>query len=905
MKTLLSINQRGINSCFLKLFSAIAIVVVLLNFSNNCKGEVSGPYTPDSNTLFLFHFDESDGLVATTNSGSIGGNAFAVNCNPASATPPTVTGVLGAASYTGFGNCANVGLGSGYLLGFDGNFSGAYEGDVSGTVLSADRIALSTLGIGVGPFTLEAMIYPTSSAGNREIITTDSSAGTRGFQFRLTTGGTTGQRLEFNLIGVSGAQRFADIPITGSHAFTLNKWFHVAFVYDGTYAKFYWTAVDPSSLVANQIGGDQALTIPSSAASITGPLTFGNENRNVSGENLWGMIDEVRISNIARSPTNMLFNPGNVDVVPPVITNGPVYITAVATSAEGAYVNYTPPTAIDDRDGEIAVVCNPPPGALFPIGNTLVTCTATDSTTNTSVYKFYVTVFSAAPEDLMFLDTFDIWYSTYDVNAEYQYEYRQYGLLAPLDYTESDRTTNGGPMDFQTQLDESHLVFMPTNPPAEYRLATVSPNHNFKEGSEFTIEFDLDAGTNDVANASTDWAAIIFGSSSSNVSVNASGNGIGILFRNNGFMQVFDGATLVYDGSGITGGHIPYDQFHVKISVSAAAYEGSPALIALWVNDNFIKLSTNGPYIKQSGLRDNWITLAGYGNTNWVHIFDNFSVKMRQHIRTMPSTVIAHKGMNPNALKITVPASVLASNNVSVTVTSTDPSVAEPVGAVNGSVQLQFNSQTTNEQYIDVQVYKPGAAAFNISGPGGILLSPNAVSVVVTNANPVAANYGGAMAMGAEFSIPIAELLAKCFDADGDTLSLLNVDSMSTNGAAVEIYDDAIVFTPWPDYVGIDGFTYTISDEQGGTATGSIVVNVLDTAVPERNTVRILKPSSGGFRLIYSGEPGAAYSIERATDINGPWTSIFTGQSPVHTIIDFVDTNPPQGTGFYRIKRQE
>lgn len=907
MKTPITISQsqKMVDSYFMKLFSVVVMVVLLLNFSNYCKGDLSGPYTPDANTLFLFHFDEENGAVVTPNLGSVGGNAFAVNCNPASETPPTVTGVLGATSYPGFGNCANVGLGSSYLLGFDGNFSGAYQGDVSGSVLSADRIPLSTLGIGLGPFTLEAMIYPTSSSGNREIIATDSSAGTRGFQFRLTTGGTTGQRLEFNLIGVSGAQRFGDIPNTGPHAFALNKWFHVAFVYDGTYAKFYWTAVDPSSLVANQIGGDQALTIPSSAASITGPLTFGNENRNVAGENLWGLIDEVRISNIARSPTNMLFNPGNVDVVPPVITNGPVYITAVATSADGAYVDYTPPTAIDDRDGEIAVVCNPPPGSLFPIGNTLVTCTATDSATNTSVYKFYVTVFSAAPEDLMFLDTFDIWYPTYDVNAEYQYEYRQYGLLAPLDYIEPTGTTNGGPTDFQTQLDESHLVFMPTNPPLELRLATVSPNHNFKEGSEFIIEFDLDAGTNDVANSSTDWAAIIFGASSSNVSVNASGNGIGILFRNNGFMQMFDGSTLVYDGSGISDGHIPYDQFHVKISVSAPDYNGSPALIALWVNDNFIKLSTNGPYIKQSGFRDNWITLAGYGNTNWVHIFDNFSVKMRQHIRTTPSTLIVHKGLNKNALKITVPSSVLASGDVSVTVTSTDPSIAEPAGAINGSIQLQFKNGMTNEQFIDVQVYNPGTAAFNISGPGGILLSPNVVNVVVTNANPVAANYGGAMEIGGEFTIPIAELLAKCYDADGDTLTLLSIDSMSTNGAAVEVFDDAIIFTPWPDYTGIDGFTYTISDGEGGTATGSIVINVLDIAVPERNTIRILKPSTGGFRLIYSGVSGSVYSIERATDINGPWTSIFTGQVPIHTIIDFVDTNPPQGAGFYRVKYQE
>src|SRR6267378_4042557 len=123
---------------------------------------IIGPYTPDANTLHLYHFDEPAGGVVVANSGTIGGNAYSVNETAASATPPTVTTVLGAAAFSGFGNAVSFPT-VGYLLGFDANASGAYQGDVSSTVLSADRINMNTLNMGNGgqtPWTIEAMIAP-------------------------------------------------------------------------------------------------------------------------------------------------------------------------------------------------------------------------------------------------------------------------------------------------------------------------------------------------------------------------------------------------------------------------------------------------------------------------------------------------------------------------------------------------------------------------------------------------------------------------------------------------------------------------------------------------------------------------------------------------------------------------
>jgi hypothetical protein len=74
-------------------------------------------------------------------------------------------------------------------------------------------------------------------------------------------------------------------------------------------------------------------------------------------------------------------------------------ITTPATSADGAVVTYTPPTASDESGETPAVSCDAPSGSTFPIGTTTVTCTATDSDdTNSPVStSFTVTVFDPTP----------------------------------------------------------------------------------------------------------------------------------------------------------------------------------------------------------------------------------------------------------------------------------------------------------------------------------------------------------------------------------------------------------------------------------------------------------------------------------------------------------------------------
>jgi len=85
------------------------------------------------------------------------------------------------------------------------------------------------------------------------------------------------------------------------------------------------------------------------------------------------------------------------DITPPVFSDVPADITAEATSPAGAEVTFTAPTAIDAVDGTRDVNCQPASGSMFALGDTTVTCSATDESGNDSSATFLVTVEDTTP----------------------------------------------------------------------------------------------------------------------------------------------------------------------------------------------------------------------------------------------------------------------------------------------------------------------------------------------------------------------------------------------------------------------------------------------------------------------------------------------------------------------------
>ena len=204
----------------------------------------------------------------------------------------------------------------------------------------------------------------------------------------------------------------------------------------------------------------------------------------------------------------------------------------------------------------------------------------------------------------------------------------------------------------------------------------VSPNHNFIEGGRFTIEFDVDPGMDDAGSPpSADWCGVVFGSSSQNPFIFSS-DGMGILFRNDGRIEVWETQAqgAIYSGSGDYPDGIPSGtNIHVRIEVDTANFSGgSPATIRMFVNDTQVRIDNNTlEHVKASGFRNNFITLEGLGFPGpWVHVFDNLTVSAVPCIRVSPENVDKIQGQISDPLAVTIPRQLNSTQAAQVTVTS-------------------------------------------------------------------------------------------------------------------------------------------------------------------------------------------------------------------------------------------
>jgi hypothetical protein len=291
-----------------------AAPVLFLPFLASSAQAALTVYATDASTVYLYHLDELAGSTSAASTGSVTSAAIAFDGNPAAnhATnaQATSSGMLGATAYSGFGSAANITAGD-LGLGVDANGSGGFQMGVNGAA-SPDAITQGSFSSANGSFTVEAMINVSSITGaNREIVCTDNSLANnlRGFQFRISSTGL----LEFNIIGTNTSASTIAIPLTGANGFVANEWFHTALSFDGSTntATFYWTRVDPTFTSANILGTS---TNETSSAALAGPLVFGNEARSAttapnSGEGLLGLMDEIRVSNVARGPNDFIFVP--------------------------------------------------------------------------------------------------------------------------------------------------------------------------------------------------------------------------------------------------------------------------------------------------------------------------------------------------------------------------------------------------------------------------------------------------------------------------------------------------------------------------------------------------------------------------------------------------------------------
>lgn len=122
------------------------------------------------------------------------------------------------------------------------------------------------------------------------------------------------------------------------------------------------------------------------------PVTVGCNWRSGSVFPLGQTLVTCTARDAAGNAASVNFRVNVTDQTPPVIpAMGNIIVDAVDPA--GAVVAFNAPVAWDNVGGSIVAACSPASGAFFPIGTTLVTCYATDSSGNHAApVGFYVTV---------------------------------------------------------------------------------------------------------------------------------------------------------------------------------------------------------------------------------------------------------------------------------------------------------------------------------------------------------------------------------------------------------------------------------------------------------------------------------------------------------------------------------
>ena len=138
------------------------------------------------------------------------------------------------------------------------------------------------------------------------------------------------------------------------------------------------------------------------------------------------------------------------------------------------------------------------------------------------------------------------------------------------------------------------------------------------------------------------------------------------------------------------------------------------------------------------------------------------------------------------------------------------------------------------------------------------------------------------------------------------SLALASVQDAAPEGAQVSVEEtgDWILYEPPAGQDVPGGFTYTIADGQGNTATGTVDVILLPgDNLPTLNIVAIVASPGSASVLTVAGIPGLEYTIQAKASLETavPWTTLGRVMAGANGLFQFTDTDAPNhGVRYYR-----
>ena len=150
--------------------------------------------------------------------------------------------------------------------------------------------------------------------------------------------------------------------------------------------------------------------------------------------------------------------------------------------------------------------------------------------------------------------------------------------------------------------------------------------------------------------------------------------------------------------------------------------------------------------------------------------------------------------------------------------------------------------------------------------------------------------------------IPVSQITGAATDPDpGDTISLVSVAN-GTNGTA-QIAGNFVLYTPAGNFSLTHTFGYTIQDNHGATANGSVTVTVIVDNAPGQNITSLKRLPDGTAVVSFAGVPGFTYGLQYTNNLANPWQDIGPVTVDAFGAASYTDVNPVHKAslmGFYR-----
>ena len=733
------------------------------------------PYTPDANTLHLWHLDDPDGITATDAVATASITLTNVGLpNPGSPT----NSHLGAASFPGQGTCLQATT-KPHLL-FGGSFA-----DVS-----------SFCNPESGAFTFEAILRIDAPFNplDAEIVCGDNGGAitARGWQWRLFNG-----VMEWDLLAGSTDNDFkSTLPTSGFDTAISNTWYHAAVTYTGqnptngdtaNILTFYWTLLDANRTAADKLGQFTA-TRPLSGSpqgAATPNLGIGGSGRVSSGTNpgnnegLLGRIDEIRISSVALRSNQMAFIVGGT-FNPPSITRQPPTNTLVGygqTLTVPVLVSGTPPLYFQWRHSGADVAGQN--------DTTLVIPSATFA--NGGDYQLVVTnafgsITSAVAQVTIGATPTGLFNTGLDTN----------GVVSSGDIPDPHWTVFRS-ADFN-YLGPDALIF-------EYA---------------FPLQFADPNGSFSPTNGISMWTGLAGNAGGATVS-----SPVGqYLYRARFLIDSADPATVSLGGS-----------FWVNGTVTNILVNG----VSTPITQPIVGTLYVSPFSLTKGFKAGWNTIDFVENLTAAGI-SAVRVEISGAGQALPPGLptIFEQPADQTVRDGSVPGGT-SQAVFSVAALGRPPLLyqwwtngSQLAGATNRT--LTFVAPTPGAQGTNFSVI--------VSNDSGSVTSRVAtLTIVPTNQPPVPATFSFVAFQGQPLVLYLSDVVQQSVDPDHDPIAFNYADGSSTNGGSVAQTGATLVYTPVTDYLGADQFTYTISDVLGATSQGLVDILVVSSPTPTNQVV--------------------------------------------------------------------